>query len=474
MEMSLATGELRLQLGIEEDSQEYEGILSRIKAGNAILQDISGVHRELEPDRRRRSQSLLTKLLRGLFQSIYGALCNAIPSTCAHSHSIGLELAHRDAVILPIDMEEEIAERFDFRIALRTLETMQIVQPVNETQLTSHWKDFQLRLMRDERLPFEKLPLASTTLSLTSATPSPKSKVRWASLINSALSKRPRLLRSTTRSFAETSTSLQAATRSTGVPPPKVSDLCGIARRGPKAPAVNFYSYVLDTQRKFVLSHPNDDNGPRKHMTLRQVINRNIPGLPPLGFGDKLRLALALSVSVLHLDGTSWLTQIVTLDDIVFMIGTENTTNQRPDLLSRPFVIKNVPGTRTLRCTTPPNTPPTPTPSKRTIGAARPINLAVLSLGALLIHIMIERVDDGLWMTDRMDIGSIVSERERGSQLEEEVLVNGGVNYAAAVKWCLDSFYSVPGLQNDTFCQNFYEAVVARLEDDLEAIASDG
>ncbi|KAI8954496.1 hypothetical protein F4801DRAFT_533416 [Xylaria longipes] len=261
----------------------------------------------------------------------------------------------------------------------------------------------------------------------------------------------------------------QTTTKSTEVAPPRVSDLCNIARRGSKAPAVNCYGYVLDAPHKFVLSHPNDDNKPQKHMTLRQVIERHIPDLPPFGFKDKLQVALALSVSVLHLDGTPWLAQIVTLDDIVFMVGDENTINQRPCLFSRPFVIKSVSNTTSPQCAT----LPTPTSPQRTTGVARPINLAVLALGALLIQIMIERVDDGLRVTGTMDIGSIVSKRERGRQLEEEVLVNGGMNYAAAVKWCLDGIYGVAGLQNDRFCQRFYEAVVARLEDDLKVITSD-
>ncbi|KAI8954497.1 hypothetical protein F4801DRAFT_575571 [Xylaria longipes] len=213
MDMSEATQQFKLQLGIEDGSQinlrdrasileafkqnatftlkkkEYEGILSRIKADNTVLQDLSRVSRELELDRRRRSQSRLTKLLRGLFQSIYSALCSAITCACVYSHSIGLQLAHRDVIILPLDVEEKVAERFDFCITLRTLEagneykTMRIGQPVNEAQLVSHWENFQLRLMHAE-----KLPLTSTTLLLTSATPSPKPKVSWASSVSFMLS----------------------------------------------------------------------------------------------------------------------------------------------------------------------------------------------------------------------------------------------------------------------------------------------
>jgi triacylglycerol esterase/lipase EstA (alpha/beta hydrolase family) len=101
----------------------------------------------------------------------------------------------------------------------------------------------------------------------------------------------------------------------------------------------------------------------------------------------------------------------------------------------------------------------------------RPINLAVLSLGALLIQLILGRLENELEVTDNMDISTIVSKREAGRRLEEEILVRGGLHYANAVKWCLDSVYGVSGLQDDKFCQNFYEAVVAPLEDDIQAIS---
>ncbi|KAI1753977.1 hypothetical protein F4782DRAFT_528907 [Xylaria castorea] len=487
MEMLEATKELRLQLGIEEGSQinlrdsasilrafkrnasftlkrkEYESILSRIKAGNAAIQDLPGVRRDLEPDRRRRAQSHLTKLLRSLFHSIYNALHRAIICACAHSHSIGLQLSQRNAVMLPNDAEEKTAQSFDFHITLETgneYKIRQIAQPVDEAQLKVHWKTFQLRLMQDD-----ELPLTPATLSLASATPSHKLKVRWASLIDFLPVTKPGPSPSTTQPTPQTTT------KTTEMPLSIVSDLCGIVHRGPGATAVNCYGYVLDAQRKFVLSHPNDDNGPQKNITLRQVIDRNIPGLPPFSFEDKLQVALALSASVLHLNGTPWLSQIVTLDDIVFMVGSETTVNQQPSSRYRPFVVKSISNTLTHRGATPPVAPPAP--PEQILVAERPVNPAALSLGALLIQIMIGRVDNGLGMTDNMDIRSIVSKRQRGSHLEEEVLVNGGMNYAAAVNWRLDSIYGVAGLQNDTFCQHFYEAVVARLEDDLEMIASD-
>ncbi|KAI3331718.1 hypothetical protein HD806DRAFT_529498 [Xylariaceae sp. AK1471] len=492
-EMRKATQELRLQLGIEEGSQinsrdrasileafkqntsftlkrkEYGGILSRIKASNAALQDLSKVHRELEPDRRRRSQSRVTKLLRGLSRSIYNALCSAVTCACVYSHMVGLQLVYRDAVVLPTDIEEMVARSFDFQIALRTLEvtneneTMDNLHHVNVNgaQLMSRWKKFQLRLIEDSK-PIPSLPRALPT----STSPSTKHGVRWASMIKFESPKRLSLSPSTTQPLIQTSIPLRKTTKNTERALSKVSNLCEVAQRKVEAKAIDRYGYVLDTERKFELSPSKDEVSPSKAITLYQVIDGCISDLPPFGFQERLQVALALSVSVLHLHGTPWLSQIVTLDDIVFLYWDTNTTNKRQCTPYQPFVTKNIPNGPASHAATSSTTLPTQSPSP-----VRPINLAVLSLGALLIQIILGRVENELMVTDHMDISTIVSKREIGRRLEEEILVNGGINYADAVKWCLDSVYGVSGLQNDKFCQNFYEAVVAPLEDDIKTIA---
>ncbi|TGJ81113.1 hypothetical protein E0Z10_g7668 [Xylaria hypoxylon] len=458
-EMSKAAQELRLRLGIEEGSQvgrylfwseyalmapqvspsdqtsiletfkrntsftlkrkEYEAVISKMKASNAALQDLCKVHNELEPDRRRRSQGRVTKLLRGLSHSIYNALCSAITCACVSSHSIGLQLAHRNAVMLPNDVEEKVAQQFGFHITLKTTaakenKSMQSAQPDNEVQVVAQWKNFQLRLVDDQPIPNPPTPTPSST---------------------------------------------------------RISDLCDILGGEPKATAVNYYGYLLDTQRKFVLSLPTAI-GTHKHITLRQVLDGSTLDLPPFGFKEQLQVALALSTSVLHLSGTPWLAQIMTLDDIIFLVGNENTTNQPSGSVYQPFVIQNVLTTSTLQAATPLTANPQTISPVQAFSQMRPINLAALSLGALLIQIVIGHVDKELGVACTMDIRSIVSKRERSSQLEEEVLEIAGINYARAVKWCFDSIYDLAGPQNARFWQNFYEAVILRLEDDLETLAT--
>lgn len=71
-----------------------------------------------------------------------------------------------------------------------------------------------------------------------------------------------------------------------------------------------------------------------------------------------------------------------------------------------------------------------------------------------------------------MDLNAMLEKHEAGGKFSDEVLQSGGWNYMAAVKWCLEteSVLGIMGLENEDFCQRFYEAVVARLEKDIQQL----
>ncbi|KAI0404129.1 hypothetical protein F4802DRAFT_607720 [Xylaria palmicola] len=500
MDMLKATEDLSLKLNIGDNSQvnssdkasilealkqnasftlkrrEYEGILSTIKTSNAVLRDLSTVNRKLEPDRRRRSQLRVTKLLRQLCKSLYNALHDSLTCSCFYSHDIGLRLSRMNAVILPSDVDREVAQRFGFHITLRTFEAtnedeiMKALQHSKREQPVSYWKKLELRPMSEEQPS-----LAPGALPAISTTSAPNKRVRWSQSITFKLSKRSKSLLDATRPTAQASIPSQATTATVTAPPTRVSDLCHMVhkRANARSATVSYYGYVLDNEYKFLLSRPSDETGVYKHATLRQVITGQLSGLPPLDFGEKLRVALALSASILHLDGTQWLAQVVTLDNILFMHGGENSNGQPASPLYQPFIVRHVPNTTAFPAPAPSGNPMTPTAVTQDPSKERPIDLALMSLGALLIQIIIGRVENGLEMADALDMDSMVLKWERGHQLAEEVLIKGGENYAAAVKWCFDSIRRVGGLQSNMICQDFYEAVVTRLEDDLKIITSD-
>ncbi|KAI1375356.1 hypothetical protein F4677DRAFT_460806 [Hypoxylon crocopeplum] len=92
---------------------------------------------------------------------------------------------------------------------------------------------------------------------------------------------------------------------------------------------------------------------------------------------------------------------------------------------------------------------------------------------ALTISMSILHLYETPCVTEEMDTNSINSKRQTGIGLRGRILETGGCNYAAAVGWCLESVYRVANLQNDNFCQNFYEEVVARLEEDANLSNTD-
>lgn len=98
----------------------------------------------------------------------------------------------------------------------------------------------------------------------------------------------------------------------------------------------------------------------------------------------------------------------------------------------------------------------------------RPINITILFFGALLVQIVIGEEINEHGVNDAMDMNTIPQKSEIGRQLENRLIENGDTNYASAERCCFDSVLIVAGFQNDTFCQGFYKAVVARLEEDAK------
>lgn len=179
--------------------------------------------------------------------------------------------------------------------------------------------------------------------------------------------------------------------------------------------------------------------GPPTTVTLRALLSEKSASIPPLDYRQKLRVALVLFISMLHLFGTPWLSGFVTLDDVFFFHhDTTQLSNRDKVLVYQPFVIKLLPPAAMPQCR-----------STASLHTPRPVNLAVFSLGALLIQVIIDRVVDALDMTENMDMNTILSKYETGKRFSSEVVENGGLHYETVVKWCLDSILGVAGLWCD-------------------------
>lgn len=443
--------------------KDYENIISRIKTGNAVLHELAGQNCRLEPNRRRRSQARVINLIRGLSQSIFNALRNATTCCCAKPHRVCLELVHRNAVLVPNDVEEQIARNFNFHAVLGSFGGS-IPSQNNETGIEmvlldppARWECFSIQLEEPDHEP------ATTPVLLAPIPNDQKSKrmVRWPA----SLSKRPSTegKASATKTLVEVSKSLVLHPElATKYVLPRVSNLCQVIPRWRKGPAVSCYGYVTDTHRKFGLYPQENQLEPGTTVTLRQLLEGNMSE-SQVGYVRKLKIALAISTSILHLYNTAWLTKMITLDDVLFFRGKEDVILSNVHSLSRPFVAKNISEAKQSHVGQ---------SQQDTFTQQRPINLMVLSLGVLLIQVIIGKAIETLDMTECMDLDAILATNQAGKSFNGQILESGGINYTTVVDWCLNTVFSTGGLENENVSQNFYVEVVARLEEDVKILTA--
>ncbi|KAK0651026.1 hypothetical protein B0T16DRAFT_442612 [Cercophora newfieldiana] len=498
-ELQRAAQELRTKLGLEADgstkltdrrsiSQElkrgtsftlrkkdYDGILTRIKSANSVLHELAGQNCGLEPTRRHRSQARLIRLIRALARSIFNALACSSDCSCPRSHDICLELEPRDVILVPTDSEDEVAKTFNFHLAMSSHGNRLGQKQAAESQ-DSRWESIHAKVVTlDEPATpssASALSLPSLPLTMPEQPKSPR-RITWAKSFSSRLTRTqsareyPSSQTKSSVTFTQTqlevelskTLTLSSASSSGNYAPASLSNLCQVLFTSGKATAPNRFGYIADEERIFELLQPPQNRcESQRAFSLRTLLSSDkSTTLPPLDYPQKLKLAVALAISILHLFGTPWLStaSVITLDNVLFFHQDDPTSDPDPERAPyQPFI------TQTL--TQKPLQGPLPT----THSTPRPVNLAVLSLGALLIQVILGRVVSTLEMTEHMDMNAILAKHEAGTRLSSEVLEKGGIHYDTVVKWCLHSVLEVGGLENEAFCQKFYGAVVAKLKED--------
>ncbi|KAJ3459399.1 hypothetical protein MRS44_015472 [Fusarium solani] len=473
--------ELRRKASFSLRKKDYEGIIARIKTANSVLRDLAGQNRDLEPSRRRRSQARVTKLIRGLSRSIFDALRSAATCRCVQSHDVCLELVPRKAVLVPSDVEDEVAKNLNFHVVLGSYESPsaetdcsgQDEKRVKPLERPTRWDSLSVQFEPKSELNMKSPSSLSVPLS-NPRPPSPRRRVRFRESLG-FISRRELTSSSTETLTIVSGKNLVVTTTPVPIealPPVLTSDLCQVIftwHEEPREPATERCGYIADPHRTFSLypqhRHPESSSA----VTLRQMLEGKNPEFQELDLLEKLRIALAISMSILHLYDTPWLAGILTLDDVMFLRESQKATSH-PDSPLRPFIAKNF--VRKSDAAAPVEASQQSKPRK----PSKAMNLTVLSLGAMLIQVMIGQAVPVLDMAadSNMDLNAMLEKHEAGGTFSDEVLQSGGWNYMAAVKWCLEteSVLGIMGLENEDFCQRFYEAVVARLEKDIQQLSS--
>ncbi|KAL7951913.1 hypothetical protein V8C42DRAFT_305599 [Trichoderma barbatum] len=447
--------ELKKGASFTLNKKDYIDIVSRIKRGNLALSELASRNRGLEPSRRKRSQTRLIKLIRGLSNGIFQAIRKATICACVASHRVCLELAARDAFLTPSDADDDVARSFNFHVAFDTDGNMG-GNSMDESfrcvagQLLDCWRHICFRLGSFGSSRALAIPPSLT--ATISEPPTPPRSPRFVSWHRS------------NKSLKEAAIVVEEAEAQTATPPPAVSsqrvtDLCHLLTGNNKQPAVDCLGYVASIDRTFGIYPPPLPLDRCATLTLREILEGERLRDARFDYPEKLKVAHAIAVNTLHLYSTPWVEESLTLDNVIFFLRSsgEEASNFDAVILDRPFVTKDL-FTRHNKQRASPNT-------------SRPINVAVFSLGALLIQVMIGKTEGALDMAGEMDVGTILSKRDTGKRLFDRVLESGGDNYKTAVEWCFDSVLRVAGLRNEDCCQQFFQEVVSRLEEDVQLLS---
>lgn len=406
-----------------------------------MLNTLATQNSELEPTRRSRSQAKLANVVRKLSHEVYTAFQNVLTCSCAHSLGLGMAGVPRKDVILPGDDAQDVERAIPLDI---------ILESGGKTQ---KWNRLRVQQAEDKvRSPTP--PDVHSPISLPRSK-SPR-KVHWSS---SWTNRTPSSTSCVTQTVTQTqhSSYLSASIHlSSGTVPPPITDLCHTIQKGQynTTAATDCFGNISCNSRTFNLYHQDCQVD---HVTLSTVLDDpGHGGLVTFNYIERLKLALSLSYSVLHLHKTPWLANTVGPEDITFLGDSQQALQNAACCPGRPYLARPMPST------TPGAGQMHPTQAE-----GRPMDLTILSLGLLLIQIMIGRRISDLALEPDMRMKSTLSKKELASKYIASVTESGGMNYAGAVQWCLGSILSVACLDDEKFSQDFYNAVIVRLEGDL-------
>ncbi|KAL7929601.1 hypothetical protein V8C35DRAFT_315252 [Trichoderma chlorosporum] len=447
--------ELKKGASFTLNKKDYIDIVSRIKRGNLALSELAGKSRGLEPSRQKRSQTRLIRLIRGLSNGIFNAIRNATTCACVSSHRVCLELAPRDAVLIPSDVDEVVAQTFRFHVAFdsdgnmrkdNTHESHDLI----DRYLVNRWNNVYFR---QGSFGCDGASAISPSLSTITMPLTPPKSPRFVSWHRS------------NKSSEEAS--VQTVISPADLSFQRVKNLCQMLTEKDKQPAMNCFGYITEinkalgmpgVDRNFGIYPPSLQLDGCAMLTLRELLDGEQSKVARFDYPEKLKVAHAIALNTLHLHNTQWVEERLTLDNVIFFLPNRDDGLDTV-FLDRPFVVKNILTTNSKQDTS--------------LKTPRPINLAVFSLGALLIQVMIGKTESALEMAGVMDIRTVLSKRDAGKRLFDQLLESAGANYKMAVEWCFDSVLHVAGLQNDKCCQDFFQEVVSRLEEDVRLL-SDG
>ena len=381
---------------------------------------------EFEPNRRRRSQGRLSKLLQDLAASVYSALQSSITCRCPGLHDVGLKLTNQPITITPDDSNEDVMKMLKLGLAVSYAATA--LETRGHLSGSSRlWNQLHIQLIQG---PQPQVPV-TRMIPITPATDKRK-KVGFAV--------------STTAPTTITHTPLHLHRLSPG----KIANLCQTVRNARKLGAGECGGHITDGSRTPCLEYgvyPSGDPDVGSDwclVSLKDVLAGEAGLSPPLLYGDKLQLAWIITSSIVQLQGTPWLPGTLTHDEI-FLVKKDGIF-----LYREVFVMRHFPGAESRG------------PTQQV--AAYPTTLA---LGILLIELILGQTMEKVHPETDSVAGchpwDKISSYEAARQLLDKINTFGGPNYHSAVSRCIKG-----NLYDGLNSIDVFSGVLGLLEKDLE------
>ncbi|KAK3948958.1 hypothetical protein QBC32DRAFT_45482 [Pseudoneurospora amorphoporcata] len=489
----------KARVGFTLKKKDYNDIISRLKSANTFLHGLVKDSRVLGASRKRRSHNQIIGVLRNLAKSLFNALRGAATSCyCPQPHKACLELVVRDlAFIRNLNTEDQLAKEIPFHVVLASMVPDKTpTEPEKSPQSKIRWTSFRVQCGDFDSLSLQPTLSTNSTAPITcsgtsflapgeeseknSTTISPSPSVpKWKlrSLFKGSSPKPRKTVAFESASATQTLVQVSTTTASLRLSSPQshrasipdsLLDLCQISLGKGKKPASDnnlCHGWIMDIakNRRFGLYPPSWDDDTstqqapprtdafefRTSFTLRQILDRDVRestnGLPNLDFRTKLRIAQAISAGILQLHGTPWMNTVLTLDDIVLLIGQDSTFELQP--FSKPVVADSVADLRSSRGDMELTTYNKSNPCVPVHSGSRPFHPTVFSLGLLLLQLVLERIDGTLDLATlslcppSISVLDVSTARKLAelyeSDLQNEVAEKAADKCEEVIKWCL-------------------------------------
>lgn len=421
----------------------HEEALTRIRDGVSALQTLATLSTQLEPERKCRSLGRLNKLVSEMLTGIYQALRSTMTCKCTSLHDIGLKLTPPSLTVTPTDEDQDVIKKLLFWLAVSHMNLSSGVS-------TRQWNEILLKPNQD--LNRTKMPEVAKI-----ATPSKKSV---GFVIPSSTSQRGGQSTQTITTTQPGIANLHLSTvaKMTSLKGTQnIGNLCqtmqsiGKKKGGERCGHIKDFRVQNDLKYDLYVHDCLGTSDDWSLVSLKQFSQNRT-----LLYVEKLRLARTIACSAFQIQGTPWISNIPTTEDIYIA--------QRDGMLrfDHVFTLRQLPEYSR-------STPLTPSPTNPFM-----LYLGILLMEIILGHSIIDP-EATLEATVEPTIPRHVLDFDAANKFLGRVRMMGGSGYHDAVERCLrSSMHQTEWNRGQAWFQgDIAAAVVNPLETDLRMLGFD-